>query len=213
MRLRRDAEARGGVAIDRERDAEPRGLEIARRRRAARAACAAPQRAAAPTRRARAGSASSSVYWYCVRLTRRVDLEVLHRLQVTSRRRRRCASFGLQARDDLRRRRACARSRGLSVIEMRPAVRRRVRAVGADERRDALDVRDRRRTTSATALLELHHPRERHVGRRLRDADDRGRCPAAGRIPSARRPREAPVSTTVAIVDEQRRRAGGAGPT
>ena len=100
-----------------------------------------------------------------------VDLQVLHRLQVERDAVDLARACGCEARDDLVGARLRARSRGLSVIERRPlltvglvpsapmndATRRHV-GIGAH------DVGER--------ALQLHHARERDVGRRLGDADD-----------------------------------------
>ena len=77
-----DAEARRGVAVDVDVELQARGLLVGGDVLELGQLLAARRAPSAPTCASSSRSASSSVYWYCVRLERPPMLHVLHRLQV-----------------------------------------------------------------------------------------------------------------------------------
>ncbi len=189
--LRRDAQARGRVAVDRERHLETGGLLVARDVLSiGRSPCGAPS----TSRGAQIASSFGSGVLERVLVLRpadaAVDLQVLHRLQVELDAVH-LRELRLEARDDLVRARRALRSRGLSVIERRPLLV--VGFVPSEPMNEA---------TFSTSGIGEDHVGERRAGapsswgtrRRARPPRRRGGrpCPAAERTPSARGPRGRP---------------------
>jgi hypothetical protein len=119
--------------------------------------------------RARSDRHLRACSWNCVRLVTRVDLEILHRLQIDRDALRRAG--GAQPGDDGIR-------IGLAHMprlerDGEPAdIERGVGAVGADERRHGLHVGVGANHIGRRAL-PVHHGGKRNRGRRLGDADEK----------------------------------------
>ena len=198
--LRRDAEARRRVAVDRERHLEPGRLLVARD--VAEHVLLAQLRDELGAHVASSlGSASSSVYWYCVRLTRLSICRSCTACRYTWMPST-AASFGWRramissALDD-------ALVVGLEGNREPPAVGRRVRPVRPDERRDALRRRDPSRTMSATSRWSSII-RGNDTSGAASETPSSEPVSCCGKNPLGMRSRARSSAPSVAIVDEER---------